>query len=170
MGRSLLRLLFLLAVLSAPGGLAGKEFPWADFKKRSLQAATDLDLQALARMKPRGDWAVLNARELVLSVMTARFSGLARPLAQERRELLDRWAIARDYDPAYVERYEQEYLFFQQDRKYWIAVQKSVLPHLLQQIKEGKEVELYLLSGVGGRRVNGQWEVVLLLQEFQLPP
>ncbi|MFI5335948.1 MAG: hypothetical protein ACHQ5A_04145 [Opitutales bacterium] len=166
----LLLLFGLLAgsALLAPG--KGKDFPWGDFKARSLQAVVALDLHAVARLAPKEAAVVLTGKELVLSKMTVIFSGLVRPLSRERRQLLDRWAIQRDYAPEYVERYENEYLFFEGEHKYWIAVQKSVAPQLVQQIKEGKEVELYLLSGVGALRVEGRWNWLLLLQEFQLPP
>ena len=170
MSRSSFRILTLIAGLLAVTILPAKDFPFGDFKQRSLKAVVDLDLHSLELMQPKDDLVVLRGKEHVLSKMTVTFSGIARPLSKERRELLDRWAIKFNYDPAYTERYEQEYLFFQNEHKYWIAVQKPVIPYLLKQIKEGKEVELYLLSGVGGLRVAGIWELLLLLQEFQLPP
>ncbi len=170
LSRRALRLGLLLPVLGMAVLVSAKDFPWDDFKKRSIQSAVELDLQAIEQLQPKEDRVVLKAKELILSKMTVTFSGIARELTKERRELLDRWAIFRNYDPAYAERYEQEYLFFKGEHKYWIAVQKPVAPHLVKQIKEAKEVELYLLSGVGGLRVDGKWELLLLLQEFQLPP
>jgi hypothetical protein len=169
MPRRLVRHACLLLFLGATVLAAGK-FPWEDFKKRTLQAAVELDLRAAARVPNPGDRLVLPGGPAVLSKMVVTFSGLGRVIPRERRELLDRWAIARNYAPAYVERYEQEYLFFEGDRRYWLPVQKTVAQQLVRDIKEGAKVELYVLSGVGGLRAGKAWDWLLLVQEYQLPP
>ncbi len=165
----LLRFVCLLCLFGAAASAASK-IPWEDFKSRSLQSVVELDQKTALRVASAGPVLILPIPAPIMSKMVVTFSGLGRLISKERREVLDRWAIQHDYAPEYIERYEQEYLFFEGERKYWLPVQKPVAQHLVRDIKEGAKVELYVLSGIGGRRAGKTWDWLILVQDYQLPP
>jgi len=162
-----LSLLFLCLGLRA---VAAKDFPWEDFKHRTLAQVVALDAKTATPLVRGGDSLILPGKKLILSKVVVGFSGLARPLSSERHVLIDRWADQHDYAPAYVEVYEQEFLFFEGEHKFWLPIQKALVPQLRRDIKEGKDVELYVLSGVGGVHGSNGWEWLVLIQDYQLPP
>lgn len=168
MNRSALIFLFLCAPLLSVAAPAAKGFPWDSFQARPLKHAVNLDDRTAEKHPTRERQLVLTG-DYVLSKATVTFTGMARPLSTSRRAILERWALLKNYAAEYTRLYDEEFLFLEGARKYWLAVQRPVALSLRKELEKDKPVELYLLSGIGAERIDDNWDWLLLAQEYQIP-
>jgi hypothetical protein len=166
------RFIFALLIAGVPlfstAAPAAKSFPWDSFPARPLKHAVNLDDRA-AEKHPTDERQLILTGDYVLSKATVTFTGVERPLSASRRAILERWALLKNYAAEYTRLYDDEFLFLEGARKYWLAVQRPVALSMRKQLKKNHPVELYLLSGVGAERINHDWDWLLLVQEYQIP-
>jgi hypothetical protein len=97
------------------------------------------------------------------------YTGSARPLPQIKQEVLRQWArLYAGFPEGYTKPYETEMLFIEDGREHWLAVKKESLPRLKRELKQGDAVDLYLIR-VGAAKASGEWELMLLTENFQKP-
>ena len=93
----------------------------------------------------------------------------SRPLAQHKRDTIAAWANRFAGAPeTYNRPYQNEVLFSENGRKYWLVVRKEFLPRFAQELKKGETVELFLIK-MGSARKADKWEPVLLVEKFLIP-
>jgi hypothetical protein len=97
------------------------------------------------------------------------YEGNSRPLSQNKKDTIATWANRFAGAPeTYNRPYQQEVLFSENGRKYWLAVRKEFLPTFKQELKSGDTVELFLIK-MGSARKGKNWEPVLLAEKFLKP-
>jgi hypothetical protein len=57
-------------------------------------------------------------------------------------------------------------LFLEGEKKYWLAVRDDALARIRNELKQGEEVDLYLIR-VGAAKVAEEWELMLLVENFR---
>ena len=93
----------------------------------------------------------------------------SRPLAQHKKDAIAAWANRFAGAPeTYNRPYQNEVLFNENGRKYWLVVRKEFLPRFAQELKKGDTIELFLIK-MGSARKGDQWESVLLVEKFLIP-
>lgn len=93
----------------------------------------------------------------------------SRPIAQLKRDAIASWANRFAGAPeTYNRHYQNEVLFSENGRKYWLVVRKEFLPRFAQELKKGDIVELFLIK-MGSTRRGDKWEPVLLVEKFLIP-
>lgn len=149
----------------SPAAAAG-DFPWGDFKNRTLKASVVLDDRAAGNAPTTENRVILPGRGLPGRVV-ATFTGATRLLSREKQELIARWALlenaSRDFAPAYAE----EFQFDENGRKYWLALQKKMAVQFRHEAQPDQKIELFYFSGIGGLRAGPTWDWALLVTEFQ---
>jgi hypothetical protein len=107
--------------------------------------------------------------DILPSRVRVTYTGSARPLPQNKKEVLRQWARLYAGSPeSYTEPYETEMLFTENGAEYWLAVRKKSLPQFEQELKRGEVVDLYLIR-VGAAKTPADWELMLLVENFQKP-
>lgn len=90
-----------------------------------------------------------------------------RPVPEIKKEVLRQWARLYAGAPEfYTKPYETELLFTEEGDEHWLAVKSELLPRLKQEIREGKEVDLYVIR-MGSALISNAWEPMLLVENFQ---
>jgi hypothetical protein len=126
------------------------------------QSGSRRDMESEARFVVQGD--ILPSRVRV----TYRVS--ARSLPQEKKDLIAVWAQRFAGMPEfYTVPYEREVLFAEEGDEHWLAVKKSLLPGLAQEVRKGQAVDLYLIQ-LGRIRTGDKWVPVRLVEAFAKPP
>jgi hypothetical protein len=93
----------------------------------------------------------------------------SRPIAQHKRDTIAAWANRFAGAPeTYNRPYQNEVLFSENGRNYWLVVRKEFLPRFAQELKKGETVELFLIK-MGSARKGDKWEPVLLVEKFLKP-
>jgi hypothetical protein len=107
--------------------------------------------------------------EILPSRVRVKFKGSTRPVPEIKKEVLRQWARLYAGAPEfYTGPYETEVLFVEEGDEHWLAVRTRALPQLKQQVKEGEEVDLFLIR-VGAALTTKNWEPMLLVENFQKP-
>lgn len=97
------------------------------------------------------------------------YEGDSRPLSQNKKATIAAWANKFAGAPeTYNRHYQQEALFSENGRKYWLAVRTEFLTRFAQELKKGETVELFLIK-MGSARKEDKWESVLLVEKFLKP-
>lgn len=97
------------------------------------------------------------------------YEGDSRPLHQNKKATIAAWANRFAGAPeTYNRPYQQEVLFSENGKKYWLAVRTEFLPRFAQELKQGETVELFLIK-LGSARKGYKWEPVLLVEKFPKP-
>ncbi|HEV7906118.1 MAG TPA: hypothetical protein VGO96_19915 [Pyrinomonadaceae bacterium] len=142
-------------------------FPWADFKPRTLKEIVALDAREIKQSEKRNS-IILHA-DMLLSVVRVKYTGKSRPVSKTKKELLANWAQTfTGNGEQYAAMYEEDLLFTEDGVEYWLPVQKKVIPHFTKELKEGDEVDLYLVRA-GGVCVKKVCDWFFLVEEFQKP-
>jgi hypothetical protein len=138
-----------------------------DYRSRTLKEVATKGAGAESR-RNKEETMIINA-DILPSRVRATYTGLARPLPQIKKEVLRQWArLYAGFPEGYTEPYETEMLFTESGTEYWLAVRKKSLPSFKQELKQGEAVDLYLIR-VGAAKVAGEWESMLLIENFQKP-
>lgn len=138
-----------------------------DYKPRALKA---LALKSADRdTRTNKDETMIVTPDILPSRVRLTFTGPTRPIPQIKQEVLRQWARLYAGAPEfYTKPYEIEMLFTEAGDDHWLAVKKELVPRLKQEIKEGDEVDLYLIR-VGAAQISNAWEPMLLVENFQKP-
>jgi len=162
----ILLLLILISPLFASTSFA-QGFPWDDFKRRTLKEIVSIDAKEIQDSE-RENRIIFHA-DMLLSVIKVKYTGQSRPLAEVKKDFLKKWAktFSRNADE-YAEHYEKDFLFTEDGIEYWLPVQKKVSAYFPKELKEGEEVDIYIVraGGVCSKKVC-DW--LFLVEEFQKP-
>ena len=141
----------------------------ADYQPRTLRELSTLVPEtfraALAAQGEKGnkDLRIIVHGELFPSRVKVVYSGTKRPLLQDKRNFITRWANQLAGMPEfYTEPYQTELLFTEGSENYWLAVRKE---HLSHDWKQGEALELCIIK-MGNVRIGAELEPVLLIEKF----
>jgi len=157
----------LLWPLFATTALA-QGFPWNDFKPRTLAEIVKMDDREINDSVKEN--RLIFHGDMLLSVVKVKYTGKRRAMSDTKKEALRRWGQAFSIPNAeeYASLYEEDMLFTEGGVEYWLPVQKRVLPHFPEELKEGEEVDIYIVraGGICSKKVC-DW--LFLVEEFQKP-
>ena len=143
-------------------------FPWNDFKPRTLAEIVKIDAREI-QDSVRQNRLIFHG-DMLLSVIRVKYTGKRRPMSGTKREVLRMWGQTFSIPNAaeYTSFYEEDLLFTEGGVEYWLPVQKKVLPHFAEELKEGEEVDIYIVRAGGiCRKKVCDW--LFLVEEFQKP-
>lgn len=89
--------------------------------------------------------------ELLHSRIKAEFTGQQRVIPQSRQEMIKMWGKLQNISKKITSLYENEFLFKEGNKEYWIPVQKKVEESILKEIKANDMITLFVIH-VGGRK------------------
>ena len=114
-----------------------------------------------------GDERVKVNGDIRPSRVRATYAGRSRPLPQNKKDVLHRWAQLYAGAPThYTVPYQSELLFKSDGIEYWLAVQRDSVTKFKKEIRAGETVDLFLIR-LGGALDGDKWEPLLLLESFQ---
>jgi hypothetical protein len=163
------RILLLLILISPlfTSTCFAQGFPWDDFKRRTLKEIVSLDAREIQDSE-RQKRVIFHA-DMLLSVIRVKYTGKSRPLSDVKKDFLKKWAqtLAQNADE-YAAHYEQDFLFKEDGVEYWLPVQKQVSAYFPKELKEGDEIDIYIVraGGICSKKVC-DW--LFLVEEFQKP-
>lgn len=91
--------------------------------------------------------------DLFHSRVKVQFTGQQRPLSQDHQEMIKMWGKLQNIGKKQTSLYENEFLFKEGDKEYWIPVQKKVAEAMLKEIKADDMITLFVIH-VGGRKAS----------------
>jgi hypothetical protein len=164
--------LFLIFLLS--GGVAyGQRLSEAGPKKpRTVDDYQPRTLKEIFAMKPdpkdlrdKQDRLVVTA-DILPSVVRVTYTGSTRSIPQFQKEAIHQWArLYAGSMEHYTEPYQDEMLFLEGGKQYWLAVQKnSALAK--RELSKGEALKLYLIR-VGAAIVGDKFDWTLLVEDFR---
>ncbi|HEY7785732.1 MAG TPA: hypothetical protein VIB00_13455 [Pyrinomonadaceae bacterium] len=104
---------------------------------------------------------------LLPSRVRVTYTGSSREALGIKKEVLRQWARLYAGSPeGYTKPYQKEMLFLEGEKKYWLAVRDDALARIRNELKQGEEVDLYLIR-VGAAKVAEEWELMLLVENFR---
>ena len=167
MSKSRVLLLLILILPLFAHTAFGQGFPWDDFKRRTLKEIVNIDAKEIED-SVRENRVIFHA-DTLLSVIKVKYTGKSRPLSEVKKDFLKKWAqtFSQSADE-YAAHYERDYLFTEGDIEYWLPVQKQVSAYFPKELKEGEEVDIYIVRAGGVcRKKVCDW--LFLVEEFQKP-
>lgn len=124
------------------------------YKHRTLLEITNLNREAtddiLQKSKPEEKHDFISF-DLFYSKVRLQFIGNSRPISQEHKDLITTWAKLQNVDKKITSLYENEFLFKECEKEYWIPMQKKVYESLSKQAKMNDMLTLFVIH-VGGRK------------------
>ena len=145
-----------------------QDFPWNDFKPRTLHEIVSIDAREINDSETKN--RLIFHGDMLLSVVRVKYTGKKRPMSGVKRDVLKQWAQTFSLPSAeeYAALYGEDLLFTENDVEYWLPVQKKVIPYFSKELKEGEDVDIYLVraGGICSKKVC-DW--LFLVEEFQKP-
>lgn len=152
--RGLSLLILVLAFCAA--AFPQKEKNYGKYKLRTLaeiplinREATD-ELLRKSKFEEQHDFI---SYDLHFSRVRVEFTGQQRTVSQSRQELIKTWGKLQNISKKITGLYENEFLFKESDKEYWIPVQKKVEEAMLKEIKANDMITLFVIH-VGGRKAS----------------
>lgn len=140
----------------------------ADYEPRTLLELNTMLPEAFrATLAERGiegnkDLKVIVHGELFPSRVKVVYSGMKRPLVEDKRAVIGGWANKFAGMPDfYTTPYQTELLFKEGDKNYWLVVRKELLA---EDWKQNEMVELCVIK-LGNARVGNEFEPVILVEQ-----
>ena len=168
----LLMLLLTSATTLAQGPHPKKPRTPADYTPRTLKQLMTLQPDPIEKGENYQSSAkdpllrVVVHGDLLPSRVKVTYEGMTRPLNENRKSIIERWANMFAGAPEfYTTPYQTEALFTENGENYWLAVRSESLPKLDQELKKGELVELYLIK-MGNIRIDDKMEPVLLVENY----
>jgi hypothetical protein len=156
-----------------PGPRPKKARTLADYQPQTLQAiaAREPETRNLVSDHEEGsrdqDENVIVNGDIRPSRVRAIYAGRVRPLPQNKKNVLHRWAQLYAGAPThYTGPYQSELLFKTDGVKYWLAFKKDSVAEFKKEIKAWKSADLFLIR-LGGAVDGDKWEPLLLVESFQ---
>lgn len=143
---------------------SAQDFPYQEYKSRTLAELVEMDLDVTQRDYKQKQLLIHAAP--YYSAIRLKYTGSSRPVSKDKKNLFKLWQGSVGYDPEILTLLENEYLFKECDKEYWIPVQKQVAAYFPKEMKAGDMITLYLMA-VGGLKVTEKWEFVYLVNEYQ---
>ena len=157
----------LLILLGCCSYSFGQGFPWDDFKPRTLKEIVNLDAREIKDSEKKAR-VILHA-DMLLSVVRVKYGGKSRRISETKSGFLENWAQTfTGNGEQYAAMYEEDLLFTEGGVEYWLPVQKKVVPHFAKELKEGEDVDVYLVRA-GGVCIKKVCDWFFLVEEFQKP-
>jgi hypothetical protein len=150
-------------------------FDYDKYKTRTLkeivESNSDLksaDITISKENNPQADPQIVVYGNLLHSEVKVRFMNKSRPISAERKEIIEIWKKSFKIDEKIVSFYENEYLFKEGEKEYWIPVQKQVAEYFPKELKENDLISLFIIR-VGGRKLEDgkSWDWLFLSTEFE---
>jgi hypothetical protein len=159
--------LFLLFPLFATTTMA-QGFPWDDFKPHTLAEIVKIDEREINDSVKQN--RLIFHGDMFLSVVRVKYTGKRRAMSDTKKEVLKMWgqSFSIPHAEEYAAMYEEDMLFTENGVEYWLPVQKQVLPYFAKELKEGEDVNIYIVraGGICSKKVC-DW--LFLVEEFQKP-
>jgi hypothetical protein len=136
------------------------------FRKRTMADLFAVDVESAKDSKSQG--LVLRSKEMN-SIVQLTYVGTSRPLTAKQKELLKLREATGRTDAKIGTKAENEYLFKEGDKEYWIPIEKHFESLLSTGVQHfGNPVNLYLIMA-GHVWTNNRWEPVFRVQGFFKP-
>ena len=161
----------ILAVTTVSSSTLAQGFPYQSFEHSSLGVVT-AELSNLADDppdKPHSTGSEVIIAKIQRIVVRVTYRGPHRPADQATAKFIQDYEKAIQPAQALASRYEEEYLFEEGGKEYWLQVQKPVAAYFERELRPGEPVDLYALAA-GGVLENGTWRWVIPVEEFQSIP
>lgn len=158
-----------LTLAQEPAGPRPKRARTAeDYKPRTLKELA-VKSSSSSENRTNKEETMVVTPDILPSRVRVTFTGSSRPIPQIKKEVLRQWARLYAGAPEfYTKPYETEILFTEEGDEHWLAVKTELLLRLKQEIKEGNEVDLYLIR-MGAALISNAWEPMILVENFQKP-
>ncbi|HYJ90229.1 MAG TPA: hypothetical protein VEV84_02890, partial [Pyrinomonadaceae bacterium] len=104
------------------------------------------------------------------SVVRVKYAGKIREMSAVKKDLLKSyWAklFAQDSDK-YSDLYENDFLFTENGVEYWLPVQKQVSAYFPKELKEGDDIDIYIVRA-GGVCIKKECDWLFLVEEYKRP-
>ena len=144
-----------------------------DYQLRTLkeiaarEGMTQTPIAKTERGFSTGDDKVTVNGDIRPSRVKATYAGHSRPLPQNKKDVLHRWAQLYAGAPThYTVPYQSELLFTSDGVEYWLAFRRDSLTKFKKEIRAGKTVDLFLIR-LGGAVDGDKWEPLLLVESLQ---
>jgi hypothetical protein len=139
-----------------------------DYKPRTLKELA-VEKSSNPENRTNKEETMVVTPDILPSRVRVTFTGTTRPVPHIKKEVLRQWARLYAGAPEfYTKPYETELLFTEEGDEHWLAVKSKLLPRLKQEIREGKDVDLYVIR-MGSALISNSWEPMLLVENFQKP-
>jgi hypothetical protein len=157
-------------LLLAPGHTAKAQdaFPWEQYKARTFGEIIKQNMDEIANR----DASVRDKVGIVLpgnslpSQVRVVYTGTTRKISPARKTHLEEWGKTFGVKPETIALFEDEMLFIECSTEHWLPVQKQVIPYFEKELKKGDMVTLYT-AFTGGRKIDGVWNWIFIVNEFQ---
>ena len=140
-------------------------FPYHEYKTRTLSELVEMDSD-VKNVDYKDEKGILIHAKPFYSAIRLEYTGKSRPISAERLNLFKLWQGSLGINAKILTFLENEYLFKECDKEYWIPVQKQVAAYFPKELKAGDRITLYLMA-VGGVKIKNNWEFIFLTNEFQ---
>lgn len=161
-------LALLLLSLQTARAQQQERFPWEEYMARTFGEIIKRNVETIegrdAAYREKID--MIFSGDLMHSQMRVTYTGATRKIPAGRKEHLDAWAKSLGIKPEVVALFESEMLFLECSNEHWVPVQKQVIPHFEKELKKNDMVTLFT-AFTGGRKIDGAWHWVFIVNEFQ---
>lgn len=148
---------FLLSVMvltlySTAFSQKGKE--WEKYKYRTLTEITMINRETtdnILRQTKLEEKTDFIGSDLFYSRARVRFTGNLRPISPDHRDLIKTWAKLQNVDSKMINLYENEILFKDCDKEYWIPVPIKPGEAMTKELKPNEMLTLFVVH-IGGRK------------------
>jgi hypothetical protein len=144
------------------------EFPWQEYKARTFGEIIKQNMDELASRDAayRDKIGMVFSGDPLYSQVRVTYTGTTRKISPARKAHLEDWGKSFGIKPEVIALFESEMLVLECSTEHWISVQKQVLPHFEKELKKGDMVTLYTMF-LGGRKIDGAWNWIFAINEFQ---
>ena len=157
----------LAVAMILAGGALAQGFPYENFERSTLGEIT-AEWSEGTRDSPDGKGV---ARSEVLIgrvqriVVRVTYRGQHHPITPATAKLIRDYEMTLRVVQSLADRYEDEYLFSENGKDYWLPVQASVAAYFAKELKPGDAVDLYAIAA-GGTLEDDGWKWVFPVEEF----
>ena len=147
-----------------------QEFPWNDFKPRTM--AEIISQNNALRKESTKD--VKSSNQIIIdadplpSVIRMTYTGKTKPISKDRKNYLKLWIDSFNKNKVFSDIYDVEMLVAEASTQYWLLVQKQLLPAFEKEIGVGEPVDLYVIR-MGGFSTDKDWDWMFIVEEFRKP-
>lgn len=163
MRKAFLAVLFSVILFSAAHSVDAQNFDYDRYKPRTLSELIELNNPKLEDSAKKlfitsGDW--------FHSQVKMQYVGTSRPLSAEHKDLLENWKKSFKISEKVAAMFENEFLFREGEKDFWLPVQKQVASYFPKELKKDEIVTLYLFFG-GGVKTREKSEYLFLVNDFE---
>jgi hypothetical protein len=158
-------LAIVAAIVSCPA--LAQDFPYKSFERSTLGAITtqwNMGTHDSIEGNRRTGSEIFIAK-IQRVVMRVTYRGSHRPIDRATVKFIQDYGKAVQAEQSFVSRYEEEYLFGEDGKEYWLPVQKSVAAYFERELKPGEPVDLYAVAA-GGVLEDDGWKWIFPVEEF----